>query len=546
MERVWKKLFFPLVLGLLLCLSLLPAAFAAGEEGPVLQVGTGGAARGETFTLEVTLSGGQAVWGGGLEAVYDPDALTLLQIEAGGLMEGVLFQSNPAYTGSSARITFAGTAPLEPEGTVCTLTFQVKADAPLGNTPVALAGVRLYDENAQACPVTTVDGQGQAWYSGLAVQSAEGVRGQSVRVELALEGELDPAGGGFTIVYDPEQMTAGSVVAAPLLQGYSLVSNEAEPGRIRVTWAGSRALESRGTFCTVTFHISQQAGGAPKIALENLRAYDEDARALSTAATAGEVTLLTPTESSPKIWIVGGAIDPAAKTASVDVVLEGRGTICGGRFTLSYPTGSCTLIDTQIQAVNGVVNLDTPGTVLFSWADTMPVSGSQALLRLEFQMESVAAVPLELSQAQMFYSDGSAAVNVDIRSGKLLPDSLTYQAPVVDTATVTFRGDGQTQVEAVLDVAAAQLPSNPLARSAFAGTDAPRSLMVAFYEGGQLKSLSQQELAITLDENGIAQITLSAACAGTADQLRLFLLGEGGTWIPLSEDLWYQWEVEQP
>ena len=35
MERVWKKLFFPLVLGLLLCLSLLPAALAAGEEGPV-------------------------------------------------------------------------------------------------------------------------------------------------------------------------------------------------------------------------------------------------------------------------------------------------------------------------------------------------------------------------------------------------------------------------------------------------------------------------------------------------------------------------------
>ena len=29
MERVWKKLFFPLVLGLLLCLSLLPAALSA-------------------------------------------------------------------------------------------------------------------------------------------------------------------------------------------------------------------------------------------------------------------------------------------------------------------------------------------------------------------------------------------------------------------------------------------------------------------------------------------------------------------------------------
>ena len=526
------------LLSALLCLTLCIPAGAAGTTGALLFVENGGAARGETFAMAVTLAGGAGVWGGNLDVTYDPAALTLVSVEAGELLSGALFQCNPNYTDHSARVSFAASAALEGDGTVCVLTFRVREEAPLTDTRVSLENARLYDNNAEACAVTTVSGQAAVWYSGLAVRSVEAVRGQSVRVALDLTGELDPAGGSFTIVYDPDQMTAGTVVASSLLKGYSLVSNETTKGRIQVTWAGTYPLKERGTLCTITFHISQEAVGDPEIGVENLRAYDENATALDTVAQGGSVTLLTPTEDSPKLWLVGGAIDPENLTASVNVVLEGRGVICGGQFTLTYPTDRCTLISHQIQMGSGVVNDETAGRLVVSWADATPAAESQVLLHLEFQVDAVSAVSLELAQATMLKSDGAAVSNVDIRNGKLLPGSLIYQAPAVDSAEVTVNGAG-TAVEAVLDLASAQ---DLTALVSYSAEDAP-SLLVAFYEDGRMKTLSRQEFSVEMDKNGIAQITVSASCAGTADRFRVFLLGEGGTLLPLAEDTWYDLEV---
>ena len=100
--------------------------------------------------------------------------------------------------------------------------------------------------------------------------------------------------------------------------------------------------------------------------------------------------------------------------------LEGRGVICGGQFTLSYPTGTCSLESTQAQ-VTGAANTNTPGTVTFSWADVAPVTGSQALLRLTFQVNEVTDIPLTLHVASLLTGDGVPVTDVDIRSGKLLP-----------------------------------------------------------------------------------------------------------------------------
>lgn len=530
------------LLVVLLCLSVVPSASAAGEAGAVLRVEDGGAARGETFTMAVTLSGGAGVWGGTLDVTYNPTALELVSAEAGELLSGTLTQCNPHYSDHSARVAFAASTPLGEEGTVCTLIFRVRDGAPLTETPVTLENVRLYDGDAAPCTVTAVSGRAAVWSSGLSVRSTKGVRGQAVRVTLDLTGELDPAGGSFTVIYDPEQMTAGTVVTSSLLQGCSLVSNEATKGRIQVTWAGAYPLEERGALCTITFHIAQEVTGTPEITIENLRAYDENAVVLDTVAEAGSVTILTPTEDSPKLWLVGGSIDPDTRTASISVVLEGRGVICGGQFTLTYPTDQCTLSTYRLQMNSGVVNNRTPGTLVVSWADTTPAAESQVLLQLEFQVTDMAAVPLELSGASMLEGDGAAVANVDIRNGKLLPGNLTYQAPAVDSSAVTVDGE-QTRVDAVLDLASAQAPTAAL-RTLSAG-DGP-SLLVTFYENGRMKSLSRQDFAVEADKNGIAQVSVSAACGGTADRFRVFLLGEGGTLVPLAEDAWFELEVNAP
>ena len=187
--------------------------------------------------------------------------------------------------------------------------------------------------------------------------------------------------------------------------------------------------------------------------------------------------------------------------------------------------------------MTGAANTNTPGTVIFSWADAAPAAGSQALLRLTFQVSEVTDIPLTLDGARLLTSDGVSVTNVDIRNGKLLPSSLTYQAPAVDAATVVV-ANGQTAVETVLDIAAARTQA---VRTRSVLPD--HSLLLVFYEGDAMKAVSLQDFSVALDENGIAQIAVSASCAGTADAIRVFLLGEGGALVPAAEHICYDLEV---
>ena len=532
--NIWKHVLIVSLTVLLLCVTL-PAAFAAGADGPVLRVEAGGAPRGGTAEVEIWLDGGAEVSGGSLDIAYDSAALELEEISQE--LNGVLMTVNEHYTNDSARLSFASTEAMDKDSVLlCTAVFQVKADAPLGENPVTLENPRLYDADTATLPVSTVDGAVEAQYTGITVSSVEAVRGQSVRVELLLEGALNPAGGSFEVVYDPSLLTAGGVVAGELLHGCYLASNTLSPGRLKVTWAGSEALEARGVLCTVTFQVSPTASGTPEIAIENPWIYDESTVLLDALTESGTITLLTPTEESPKLWIVGGSIDPGTSTASVDVVLEGRGVICGGGFTVRYPTDQATLTSAQSLVGAGVVNTKPAGEITFSWAGAEPSVASQKLLHLEFFVtDPHAAVPLTLEAASALDSGGTAATVVDIRSGKLLPGGLEYQAPAVDEATVETAG-GSTVLHLVLDMASA-------GQAAASRALPERSLLVALYEDGRLQSVSFREFDVTLDANGIAQVEVSAALSGSGDELRLYLLGEGGALIPLSEQTSYLLEA---
>lgn len=531
--KIWKHALLACLAAALLWAAL-PAASAAGAE-PVLRVTEGGAPRGGTAEVALWLDGGAAVSGGSMDLTYDSAALELLELRPAEL-GGTLVQVNPHYTEDSARLSFAsGQALGEDSVLLCTALFRVREDAPLGESAVGLENARLYDESAAPCGVRVESGAVEAQYAGLTVASVEGVRGQSVRVELLLDGALRPAGGSFEVVCDTSQLTAGSVAAGELLDGRTLVSNSADPGRVKVTWAGSEALEGNGVLCTVTFHISPEAAGTPEIRIENLRLYDENAAPLDAVAESGNVTLLAPTEESPKLWLVGGSIDPDTGTASVDVVLEGRGVICGGQFTVGYPEG-VTLKKAEPLTGTGVVNTKEDGEVVFAWAGETPVVESQRLLRLEFTVENRnAAVPLTLGEASALDGAGAPAAVVDIRGGKLLPGGLEYQAPAVDEVTVRSAGGG-TEIDLVLDVASAETGPSLLA-------EPERSLLLALYQDGRLVSAAVRPFAVTLDANGIAQAAISAELSGGGDTLRIFLLGEGGGLVPLSEPSFCELEV---
>ena len=530
----WKQTLLAGLAALLLC-ALLPAALAAGDGGAVLRAEAGGAPRGGTAEVEIWLDNGVGIGGGSLDITYDNTALELEKVIPAAL-GGALVQVNEYYTDTSARLSFASSQALgEEQILLCTAVFRIKETAPLGGSAVTLENARLYDVTGGLQESGVADGAVEIQYAGLTVSSVEAVRGQSVRVELLLDGALRPAGGSFEVIYDPEQLTAGGAVAGELLDGCSLVSNGTEPGRLRVTWAGSEALKAGGVLCTVTFHVSQEASGTPEIGLENLRLYDETAAPLDALAAGGTITLLTPTEESPKLWIVGGGIDPDTCTASVDVVLEGRGVICGGGFTVDYPEG-VTLLSAQSLADFGEVNTKETGNIVFAWAGEAASVESQRLLHLEFQVSDAnISFPLTLEEARALDGGGNPATVVDIRSGKLLPGGLKYQAPAVDELAVRDVNGG-TEIDLVLDMASASQVPSLLAQP-------ERSLLLALYENGVLKAVMFQEFAVELDANGIAQVSVSATLQGSGDELRIFLVGEGAALVPLSEQAAYELEV---
>ncbi|MFR1990799.1 MAG: hypothetical protein ACLS3C_12395 [Oscillospiraceae bacterium] len=117
---------------------------------------------------------------------------------------------------------------------------------------------------------------------------------------------------------------------------------------------------------------------------------------------------MLPSDRAPKLWAVGGAIQPDG-SAVVSVVLQGRGIVCGGSFTLTYdqslsvqaePSGTC-----QINA--------EPGKLRASFASATPVADQVSLLKLTIQN----AVPgaIDLSNAIFRDDSGSRIAAADVR-----------------------------------------------------------------------------------------------------------------------------------
>lgn len=517
-----------------LCFLLPSAAIAADGTASLTVIGAG-APRGGNVSVVVELAQTSGICGGSMEIVY-PETLTLVKAEAGELLSGTAAQVNPNYTADSVRVNFASTAPVGEKGNVCVLTFQVKEGAPLGDTTVSLRNVRLYDENVASVAAEVRNGTVEVQYAKLRVSSVEAVAGQSVRMELFLEGGLDPAGGSFTIAYDDTKLTAGGVVAGTILSGHLLSSNKTEAG-IRVNWAGAEPVTEKGMLCTVTFHVKQGAAGTADVGIRDFVCYDQEGLRLDTLQEDGTITLLTPTEQNPKLWVVGGAVDSESGKALVSVVLEGRGEICGGSFQLTYPTTGCTLKEVKNTAYTestvSAVNNQEPGKIVFSWAGAAPSVQSEALIQLEFSVTDLTGdLLLELGEARMLDADGAAAVQVDIRSGKLLSDQTKFQLPTVDTMSVES-GSGTTAVELGLDIADAAHFSEDGVQAG-----ATQLVMVLYQEEKmQTVAMKQEDFSLKFDENGIAQVQVSASCVGSADSVKVFLLDGSGSMVPLSEQV---------
>lgn len=530
------------LLSAVLTLTLLSAPSALAEdspqsETPTLAVSSVTGEKGGEVAVQVTLNGGQ-IGGGGFDIRYNNSVLTL-KSAAAGTFENVLVIVNRKYAENVARVSLAGSAALPAECVLLTLTFTVSATAQPGAYPVELENVRLYqasaaDQNPVAVTPQLQNGGVTVPCVKLRVNTVEAAAMQSVKVQILLEEGLYPAGGGFTVTYDTAGLTAGEVARGSALPASSaLVKNvDQSKGKIVISWAGDTSAQ-KGVLCTLTFAVSASASGELPISLSAVSMYDTTPSAMDWSVTNGAVKIVTASEKSPKLWVVGGLAE-ADGTATVGIVLEGRGSICGGEFTLRYDPEKCELLTRELpETLDAVAVVNSPletsdnktdaGIVKLAWAGATPSVKSQLLLVLKFRVTGSSALALEA--AKTLDARGNAVARVDLRSGAIRTGDEELQTPLMSVDSVAGTS-GKTAVTATVDVANAmqftdQKPQNV-------------RVFVSLYENGQMKTVEIEPEGITFDENGIASVAVDAACQGSATLMKVFFLQES-TGAPCTE-----------
>lgn len=495
-------------MALLLTLVLLLSgrAFAAVR----LEISSASGKQGERVTVEVSLSGDDAVYAGNFSIQYDHDELDLVSADKVGNWLGMV---NPSDAAGDVRLSFSSVSTPVDTGVVCTLTFLVKAAAPVDGSALTIKNARFYGADGNVLTdVEVLVGTVSRDCVYVRLNCSDTVENQSVRVEVSLDGKLRPAGGNFTITYDENVLTPTAVLPLGSAAGAQFTQNLDVPGQVRISFAGSRSLEN-GSLCAVIFRAKAGAGSGTQMELRDVRAYDTDSQPLDTAVAGGSVSVVVPTEKDPKLWVVGGALGEDG-IAEASVLLQGRGVVCGGQFTLLYDAS----MSVEVEPEAGVQIRTEPGKIHVSWASETPALGEQILLTVRFTGALESSLTFD-GDVCLYDSDKPITV-VDIRPGQITGQAVV--TAVVDEMEVQETAGGSL-VTVTVDLADVQYYTEEKTESV--------TPVLALYENGRLKGMQMQKQAELTD--GVAEISLTAASSGSVTEYRVFVLNSAPSAEPL-------------
>ena len=488
-----------LIVWLLVACMLTPcAALAVGT----LEISSVTGKAGENVVVEVRLKSDD-VYGGNFTLCYDTQQLRLVSAEQA---QGYMAAINPSYGPGQVRVSlFSSNQPIR-DAVLCTLTFCILADTPVEGTAITATGVRLYGEDNLPVSHSVITGTVTRDCAWLRLDSTDTVEGQAARVEVSLSGGVKPAGGNFTITYDPKVVRPTAVLKLPAAGNAYLDYSLAESGKVKVAFGGAAGITA-GKLCAVIFSAVGAADSGTQLKLSDIRLYDENSQTVDHAVTGGAVNIVVPTEADPKLWVVGGAME-ADGSATASVVLQGRGKVCGGQFTLRYNRA----MTAAVSAASGVEIREDEGQITASWAGETPSLSGQTLLTVTFT-DAVEGSKLTFDGNVRLYDENSQSVSVvDIR-----PATVTAAAGVTTTVdeVKTETAGSATRVTASIDLADANFHSETPTQAV--------SLMLALYKDGRMTGVAMAE-EVALD-GGTAETSLSAQTSMGYDAYQVFVLG---------------------
>jgi len=156
--KTFSKLLFSL-LTLAIFLGL-PAKSEGGANVSVVPTPLEAPAVGEQLTLHVNITGGKAIAGYQVTVAFDPDALRYVSGSNAGYLPAAAYAVPPLAAAGSVTLVAAslkGAAPVDGDGTLATVTFEVVSAKAFG---IQLTEVLLSDVNATALAVSYTAARG--------------------------------------------------------------------------------------------------------------------------------------------------------------------------------------------------------------------------------------------------------------------------------------------------------------------------------------------------------------------------------------------------
>lgn len=504
-----KKRSLSLLLAVLVLLGAVSApqrAIAAGT----LTLESVSAPRGETVEVTVSLASDD-VCSGNFDICYDASTLEL--VSAAPVLSFAAVNGN---TAGAVRVSFASTTTLT-EAALCRLTFRVTADTPAEGSPLTVENLRLYDANSMLTTGSTLSGSVSKDTVVLRLSDQVTAAYQAVSLDVELAGALACAGGNFTVMYDPDCFEVSSVLAGDSANTINFTYNVETPGTLLVSFSSASAI-SACTLCHIIFQTVTETAQNSSVSLSAARVYDENSNSMDVTLAGSVVSVIAPSDRDPKLWVIGGALNEDG-TAEVAVVFQGRGTACGGNFTLTFDES----MGVEVTATDGVIcGKPESGKVSVAWSSTVPYSGEITLLTLKLS-NAEADTEISFDDVRIYDADTNRNIPTDVRPARI--QRLDSVAAVIDedrTETVTTEA-GATTCTVAVDVASAALGENAVE------TVAP--VLALYDDNSRLVALSAPE-AISLT-SGVGEVTLSAETTKNVAAARVFLLEGDGDYAPL-------------
>lgn len=292
----------------------------------------------------------------------------------------------------------------------------------------------------------------------LTVGTAGGRRGDTVTLDVTLNEVNGIAGGGFNVRYDHHALTLVSAEPGEALGGrVATINSKYAEDMVRMSFAGTTAMEEAGVLLRLTFRIREDAPiGEIPVTAEDVKLYDVNIATVSRSAKAGGVTVQSVTAVLSSDSCLPGS------TVKLALTLEGELFPCGGEFEIHYNDRLLTAGTVKGEqklgsvAVNLSYRIDEKNSLIkVSWAAAEPVTELEQLCTVIFEANETAAgdTAVTIENMKFYDEDGKRMEQTEPTDGIVTVVESYNERPILyvvggqrneaeNTATVQVAVDG--------------------------------------------------------------------------------------------------------